>query len=65
MTEPSSITQTHQKNDNPLRNNGSLPVSALIEYGAQAMAVHGALIAKDLTKQIQEGYSKFNVAKHY
>jgi predicted hotdog family 3-hydroxylacyl-ACP dehydratase len=41
---------------NPLRNNGSLPVSALIEYGAQAMAVHGALIAKDLTKQIQEGY---------
>jgi predicted hotdog family 3-hydroxylacyl-ACP dehydratase len=50
------ITQTHQKNDNPLRNNGSLPVSALIEYGAQAMAVHGALIAKDLTEQIQEGY---------
>ncbi|SSC07334.1 3-hydroxylacyl-ACP dehydratase [bacterium endosymbiont of Bathymodiolus sp. 5 South] len=50
------ITQTHQKNDNPLRNNGSLPVSALIEYGAQAMAVHGALIAKYLTEQMQEGY---------
>ncbi|CAC9600291.1 3-hydroxydecanoyl-[ACP] dehydratase (EC 4.2.1.59) [uncultured Gammaproteobacteria bacterium] len=49
-------TQTHQKNDNPLRNNGSLPVSALIEYGAQAMAVHGALIAKDLSEKMQEGY---------
>jgi predicted hotdog family 3-hydroxylacyl-ACP dehydratase len=43
-----------------LRNNGSLPVSALIEYGAQAMAVHGALIAKDLTEQIQEGYCTVN-----
>lgn len=50
------ITQTHQKHDNPLLNNGSLPVSALIEYGAQAMAIHGALVAKKLKEKMQEGY---------
>ncbi|CAI10138.1 potential 3-hydroxydecyl-(acyl carrier protein) dehydratase [Aromatoleum aromaticum EbN1] len=30
---------------NPLRDAGSLPTTAAIEYAAQAMAVHGALLA--------------------
>jgi predicted hotdog family 3-hydroxylacyl-ACP dehydratase len=49
-------TKTHQNQDNPLLFNGILPVSALIEYGAQAMAIHGALIAKESKEKMQEGY---------
>jgi predicted hotdog family 3-hydroxylacyl-ACP dehydratase len=36
---------SHCAPDNPLRNACGLPVSAGIEYAAQAMAVHGALLA--------------------
>lgn len=36
---------SHQALDNPLRNAHGLPISAGIEYAAQAMAVHGALLA--------------------
>lgn len=49
-------TQTHLKHDNPLLSNGILPVSALIEYGAQAMAIHGALIAGKSGEKMQKGY---------
>ena len=35
---------SHRALDNPLRNAHGLPVSAGIEYAAQAMAVHGALL---------------------
>ncbi|RUA07165.1 MAG: hypothetical protein DSY43_00410 [Gammaproteobacteria bacterium] len=49
-------TQTHQNQDNPLLSNGILHTSALIEYGAQAMAVHGALIAKESKEKMQKGY---------
>jgi predicted hotdog family 3-hydroxylacyl-ACP dehydratase len=49
-------TETHQNQDNPLLFNGILPVSALIEYGAQAMAIHGAIIAKESGEKMQEGY---------
>ncbi|SMN12212.1 3-hydroxydecanoyl-[ACP] dehydratase [uncultured Candidatus Thioglobus sp.] len=49
-------TKTHQQPDNPLLSNGVLPISALIEYGAQAMAVHGALLAQKAGEQMQEGY---------
>ena len=35
---------THTANDNPLRNGAGLPASAGIEYAAQAMALHGALV---------------------
>ena len=38
-------TTTHQDPANPLRAEGRLGMSALIEYAAQAMAVHGALLA--------------------
>lgn len=36
----------HRAPDHPLRRAGMLPASAGIEYGAQAAAAHGALIAK-------------------
>lgn len=36
---------SHRAADNPLRSDGALPVSAGIEYAAQAMAVHGGLLA--------------------
>jgi predicted hotdog family 3-hydroxylacyl-ACP dehydratase len=38
-------TTTHQRTDNPLRVDGKLRAVHLCEYGAQAMAVHGALKA--------------------
>lgn len=37
---------SHQGNDNPLRAHGRLGASCGIEYAAQAMAVHGALLAE-------------------
>lgn len=36
---------THRDPSNPLRRNGSLAALHLVEYAAQAMAVHGALLA--------------------
>jgi predicted hotdog family 3-hydroxylacyl-ACP dehydratase len=50
------VTQTHRNHNNPLLSSGTLPVSALIEYGAQAMAIHGALVADKLGEKMQEGY---------
>ncbi len=49
-------TLTHRHNNNPLRNTNGLPMSALIEYAAQAMAVHGCLLAQDSGVVMQEGY---------
>lgn len=37
-------TRTHLSPDNPLRAHGVLPASTAIEYAAQAMAVHAALM---------------------
>lgn len=39
-------SQSHAAADNPLRHDGQLSPLALIEYGAQAMAVHAALLAE-------------------
>lgn len=39
-------TTTHRSADNPLRTNDRLRAIHLCEYGAQAMAVHGALKSK-------------------
>jgi predicted hotdog family 3-hydroxylacyl-ACP dehydratase len=36
---------THRDTDNPLRSHGRLGAACGIEYAAQAMAVHGALVA--------------------
>jgi len=49
-------TKTHQDNNNPLRNDKLLPMSALIEYGAQAMAIHGGLLAKASGDVMHKGY---------
>ena len=35
----------HGSPNHPLRREGELPVAAAIEYGAQAVAAHGALVA--------------------
>lgn len=40
-------TTTHRAGDNPLRSAGRLRAIHLCEYGAQAMAVHGGLIASE------------------
>jgi predicted hotdog family 3-hydroxylacyl-ACP dehydratase len=37
-------TESHTALDNPLRNARGLPITAGIEYAAQSMAVHGALL---------------------
>ena len=36
---------SHRDADNPLRDAAGLPATSAIEYAAQAMAVHGALLA--------------------
>jgi len=36
---------SHRDAGNPLRDDAGLPATAAIEYAAQAMAVHGALVA--------------------
>jgi predicted hotdog family 3-hydroxylacyl-ACP dehydratase len=36
---------SHRAADNPLRDGDALPATSAIEYAAQAMAVHGALLA--------------------
>jgi predicted hotdog family 3-hydroxylacyl-ACP dehydratase len=38
-------SSSHRRDDNPLRAHGKLGAACGIEYAAQAMAVHGALIA--------------------
>lgn len=49
-------SDTHKDITNPLRNSEILPMSSLIEYGAQAMAIHGGLLAKKSGDKIKEGY---------
>jgi len=39
------IARSHRSPDNPLRAHGRLAAACGIEYAAQAMAVHGALLA--------------------
>jgi predicted hotdog family 3-hydroxylacyl-ACP dehydratase len=42
-------SSTHREADNPLRAHGILGIACGIEYAAQAMAVHGALVAASRT----------------
>ena len=39
-------SDSHRRDDNPLRSDGRLRAVHLCEYGAQAMAVHGGLVAR-------------------
>jgi predicted hotdog family 3-hydroxylacyl-ACP dehydratase len=41
-----AVTEGHARADNPLRGADGLHAVHLAEYGAQAMAVHGALLAR-------------------
>ena len=41
-----AVSASHARMDNPLRGPDGLHVVHLAEYGAQAMAVHGALLAR-------------------
>ncbi|HWH41969.1 MAG TPA: 3-hydroxylacyl-ACP dehydratase [Usitatibacter sp.] len=38
---------SHRRADHPLRRQGLLPIAIAVEYGAQAVAAHGALLADD------------------
>jgi predicted hotdog family 3-hydroxylacyl-ACP dehydratase len=41
------VANSHRVPDNPLRSHGRLAAACGFEYAAQAMAVHGALLAKE------------------
>ena len=47
---------SHTDPDNPLRRDGHLSTINLIEYGAQAMGVHGALLALQEDRQVESGF---------
>lgn len=48
-------TATHRALDNPLRSGGRLRAVHLCEYGAQAMAVHGGLVAQSEARRASRG----------
>lgn len=48
--------QSHLSVENPLRREGRLPVVHALEYGAQAMAVHGGLLAERSGEPIAGGF---------
>ena len=50
------ISLAHHNKDNPLRNENGLPMSSLVEFGAQAMAIHGCLLAEKEDIGMVEGY---------
>ena len=45
LTQTECRSSTHRSPDNPLRAHGRLGAACGIEYAAQTMAVHGALVA--------------------
>jgi len=47
---------SHARADNPLRSDGLLRALHLCEYGAQAMAVHGGLLAQRAGKVAAPGF---------
>ena len=49
-------TATHRRADNPLRSHDQLAVVHALEYGAQAVAVHGGLLAHENNQRIPPGY---------
>lgn len=48
--------RSHRTTDNPLRSHGRLGAACGIEYAAQAMAVHGALLAPAGSTSARVGY---------
>jgi predicted hotdog family 3-hydroxylacyl-ACP dehydratase len=49
-------SESHRRADNPLRSDGLLRAVHLCEYGAQAMAVHGALLARAAGETAAPGF---------
>lgn len=49
-------TRSHLQENNPLRKNNKLSSVHAIEYCAQAMAVHGGLLAREKGEQLAPGY---------
>lgn len=49
-------SNSHLLDSNPLRKNNSLSSVHLLEYAAQAMAVHGGLHDREQGKKMTEGY---------
>lgn len=50
-------SESHLDHGNPLRGSSWLPALHALEYGAQAMAVHGGLLAKKRgEKRLPDGY---------
>ena len=49
-------TDSHRRVDNPLRSDGILRAVNLCEYGAQSMAVHGALSAREAGSTAAPGF---------
>jgi predicted hotdog family 3-hydroxylacyl-ACP dehydratase len=49
-------TDTHRHPDNPLRRRGALPAVHAFEYGGQAAAVHGGLLARLAGEQAPFAY---------
>lgn len=50
------VADSHRVQDNPLRAHGKLGIACGIEYAAQAMAVHGALLAPANSERPKVGY---------
>jgi predicted hotdog family 3-hydroxylacyl-ACP dehydratase len=50
------IADNHRDTVHPLRTRSGLLASALIEYAAQAMALHGALIGRAQDAEVRAGY---------
>lgn len=48
-------TRSHASRSNPLRSQARLSALCLCEYGAQAMAVHGALVAHAAGRKLAPG----------
>jgi predicted hotdog family 3-hydroxylacyl-ACP dehydratase len=49
-------SDSHRRADNPLRSDGRLRALHLCEYGAQAMAVHGGLVARAAGGTAEPGF---------
>ena len=49
-------SSTHRSDKNPLRSQDELSSISLVEYGAQSMAVHGGLLARDRGFKVPGGY---------
>ena len=49
-------TASHADPTHPLRSEGQLRAIHLAEYGAQAMAVHGGLLARETATPVRQGF---------